>query len=217
VRIAIADAHEVVRIGLRTLLQHCGEGYEVAGEASNGSELLGMLAGSRCDIVITDFMMPSNDAAFDGMVLLRELRKRHPRLPIVVLTMLHNLALFRAMYLEGVRAVVEKSSGSDELISALRTIRTGRTYFGKHNREHLLNYGLTVDVPENHQEAEKKLSAREVEVMRLFVQGLTISEIARIEHRSIKTISRQKHSAMLKLGITNDRQLFEYARIRGLW
>ena len=64
--------------------------------------------------------------------------------------------------------------------------------------------------------AVQALSAREVEVMRLLAQGLTVSEVARITHRSVKTISLQKHSAMAKLGIANDQQLFDYVRASGL-
>lgn len=217
VRVVIADDHEVVRIGLRTLLQRSNEGYELVGEVSSGNELLKLLASTSCDMVIVDFQMPEDVAPLDGVMLLRELRGRFPRLRIVVMTMLRNLAIFRTMYREGANAVVEKAAVVDEFFTALRTVRAGRTYMSKRFCERLADYALPAAEPRA--EAGKQpqaLSLREVEVVRLLAQGSTVSEVARITRRSVKTISWQKHSAMAKLGLTNDQQLFDYARTSGL-
>jgi len=217
VRVVIADDHEVVRIGLRTILQHSGEGYEVVGEAAGGVELLKVLADRPCDLALVDFLMPDDAAghALDGVALLHELHRRYPKLPIIVLTMMRNTAIFRTMYQEGANAVVEKSAIVDELLIALRTVRSGRTYVSKH-----LTRQLAGDFPAQ-QRAEGGaskpiLSRREVEVIRMFALGHSITEIAALTHKSVKTVSRQKRSAMLKLGLNSDTQLFEYARTHGL-
>lgn len=217
VRIVIADDHELVRIGLRMVLQRGDEGYEVVGEASSGNELLKVLAHTPCDVAIVDFQMQEDETGPDGVVLLRELRRRHPRLRIVVLTMLRNVSIFRTMYQEGVEAVVEKASAVQELFVALRAVKAGRTYISEHVRKHLLQLGKPVF--EASLEGGRRvlaLSVREAEVVRLLARGLTVSEVARITHRSVKTISLQKRSAMAKLGIANDQQLFEYAHTSGL-
>lgn len=217
-RIVTADDHEVVRIGLRTLLQQGSEGYEVVGEAANGNELLGVLARTACDLVIVDFLMQNDGASLDGVVLLRELRRRYPKLSILVLTMLRNPAIIRTMYQEGVDAVVEKGGMADELMVALRTVRAGRSYVPRHFQERLADgLDFVTDKRADRGDAKPILSAREAEVVRMFVQGRSLTEIAARTHRSIKTISRQKRSAMLKLGIVNDSQLFEYARTHGLY
>jgi len=207
----------VVRIGLRTILQHSGEGYEVVGEAAGGVELLKVLADRPCDLALVDFLMPDDAAghALDGVALLHELHRRYPKLPIIVLTMMRNTAIFRTMYQEGANAVVEKSAIVDELLIALRTVRSGRTYVSKH-----LTRQLAGDFPAQ-QRAEGGaskpiLSRREVEVIRMFALGHSITEIAALTHKSVKTVSRQKRSAMLKLGLNSDTQLFEYARTHGL-
>lgn len=207
----------MVRIGLRTILQHSGEGYEVVGEAAGGVELLKVLADRPCDLALVDFLMPDDAAghALDGVALLHELHRRYPKLPIIVLTMMRNTAIFRTMYQEGANAVVEKSAIVDELLIALRTVRGGRTYVSKH-----LTRQLAGDFPAQ-QRAEGGaskpiLSRREVEVIRMFAQGHSITEIAALTHKSVKTVSRQKRSAMLKLGLNSDTQLFEYARTHGL-
>ncbi|HUB90556.1 MAG TPA: response regulator transcription factor [Dyella sp.] len=215
-RVVIADDHEVVRIGLRTILEHSGEGYKVVGEASTGRELLKLLADTPCDLALIDFLMPEADEAapvLDGVAMLRELRKQHPKLPIVVLTMMRNSAIFRTMYQEGVDAVVEKVRVVEELLVALRTVRAGRTYVSKRLGEHLAEGHATRG---QGGKLAPALSVREAEVVRMFAQGRSITDIAALTHRSVKTISRQKRSAMEKLGLSSDGQLFEYARTHGL-
>lgn len=217
-RIVTADDHEVVRIGLRTLLQQGSEGYEVVGEAANGRELLGVLARTVCDLVIVDFLMQNDSAPLDGVVLLRELRRRYPKLRILVLTMLRNPAIVRTMYQEGVDAVVEKGGMAGELMIALRTVRAGRSYVPRHFQERLADgLDFVTDKRADRSDTKPILSAREAEVVRMFVQGHSLTDIAATTHRSIKTISRQKRNAMVKLSIDNDSQLFEYARLHGLY
>lgn len=217
-RVVIADDHEVVRIGLRTILEHSGEGYEVVGQAASGGELLRVLAHVPCDLAIVDFLMPEeNDGALalDGVTLLHTLRRRYPKLPIVVLTMIRNSAIFRTMYQEGADAVVEKAHVVHELLLALRTVRAGRTYVSKQLDEQLVIEHASRAQPSGGK-ASPAISRREAEVIRLFVQGRSITDIAALTHRSVKTVSRQKRSAMAKLGLSSDGQLFDYARTHGL-
>ncbi|GLQ89869.1 response regulator transcription factor [Dyella flagellata] len=217
-RVVIADDHEVVRIGLRTILEHCGEDYEVVGQAAGGVKLLEVLAHTACDLVILDFLMPDEQqgaVALDGVTLLHEIRRRHPRLPIVVLTALRNSAIFRSLYQEGADAVVEKAHVVHELLLALRTVRGGRTYVSRHLGEQLAGEHATRTQADG-AKAGPQLSRREMEVIRMFAQGRSITEIATLTHRSVKTVSRQKRSAMEKLGLSSDGQLFEYARTHGL-
>jgi two-component system capsular synthesis response regulator RcsB len=207
----------VVRIGLRTILQHSGEGYEVVGEASGGAGLLKLLADTPCDLLLVDFLMPDETTAqpLDGVALLHELRRRYPKLPLIVLTMMRNSAIFRTMYQEGANAVVEKGAIVDELLIALRTVRNGRTYVSKYLTRQLAGEHVVLR-PAKGGGAKPILSRREVEVIRMFAQGHSITEIAALTHKSVKTVSRQKRSAMLKLGLNGDSELFEYARTHGL-
>lgn len=208
----------MVRIGVRVILERSDEGYEVVGQAAGGGELLEVLASTACDLVITDFLMPEEKEGamtLDGINLLRELRKRYRALPVVVLTMVRNSAIFRTMYQQGVDAVVEKAHLVPELLSALRTVRSGRTYVGQHGvkrrtRDHAVHGRLAGDQP------GPRLSRREAEVIGLFVQGRSITEIAALTGRSVKTISRQKRCAMEKLELSTNGQVFAYARANGL-
>jgi len=212
-RIVIADDHPVVMLGIRALLKEHSS-LQVVAEASHGRELLGLLAGQRCDLLITDFSMPYEDGSGDGLPLLRRLRRDHPGLPIIVLTMLHNAALTRGMLAAGVNGLVAKGAMTKELQFAIGAVLNGRTYICEAMREHVIDWSPSAEPDGNADPAT--LSQREVEVVRLYAKGLSVTQIAEQLHRSVKTVSQQKNDAMRKLGITSNTQLFEYARTYGL-
>lgn len=207
-RVIISDDHPVVLIGLKTSLREYGQGLEVVGEASHGQALLELLARVPCDLLITDFSMPADVEGFDGLSLLQRVRESHPSLPILVLTMLRNPALVQSMISLGVRAVVDKMAMAKELMLAIDTIRAGRSYLSERTRRQIEGMYPNGDEP--------TVSRREVEVIRLLAQGMTVSEIARGLERSVKTISQQKRDAMRKLNLNSDKQLYDYARMIGL-
>ncbi|MFC4762856.1 response regulator [Dyella koreensis] len=208
-RIIISDDHPVVLMGLKAALQSYGDRFRIVGEARNGKELIQLLAQESCDLLITDFSMPGDPPAEDGLAMLSRLRESYPQLPILVLTMLSNPALVQGMLATGVRGVVDKMSMTKELMLAIDVIRAGRTYLSERTRKQIENVSIAG-------EDAGTLSPREAEVVRFLAQGLTVSEIARRTERSVKTVSQQKRDAMRKLGLDGDKQLFEYARSSGL-
>lgn len=210
IRIVIADDHPVVALGVRALLKERSD-LRVVGEAGNGNELLALLASESCDLLITDFSMPYEDGADDGLVLVRRLRREYPQLPIIVLTMVHNPALTRGMLAAGANGLVAKVAMMKELLLAIGAVRNGRTYICEAMREHILDH-----LPGDAEDNPATLSQREAEVVRLYASGLSITQIAEQLHRSVKTVSQQKNDAMRKLGVTSNAQLFEYARAYGL-
>lgn len=212
IQIVVADDHPVVTLGIRALLNE-RSGMRVVGEASNGRELLSLLASEPCDLLITDFSMPYEDGSGDGLPLLKRLRRAHPSLPIIVLTMVHNAALTRGMLAADVNGLVAKVAMMKELQLAIGAVMNGRSYICESMREHVIDWS-----PERseHTADPAVLSQREAEVVRLYAQGLSVTQIAEQLHRSVKTVSQQKNDAMRKLGITSNTQLFEYARTYGL-
>lgn len=218
-RIVIADDHPVVMLGIRALLKERSQ-MQVVGEASSGGELLSILGNESCDLLITDFSMPYEDGSGDGLPLLRRLRRDHPKLPIIVLTMMHNPALTRGMLAAGVNGLVGKVAMMKELLLAIGAVMNGRTYICEAMREHVSDWTPTRALGETPPPVggadPAVLSQREAEVVRLYAQGLTVTQIAEHLHRSVKTVSQQKNDAMRKLGVTSNTQLFEYARAYGL-
>lgn len=210
VRVIIADDHAIVLAGVRAMLQREFPEIHIIGEAHNGPMLLDLLAReNNCDVVVTDFSMPAPEGRdYDGIPLLQMLHRRHPGLRVVVLTMIENPALLQAMLETGIHGLVDKVSSTPELLQAVRSAAAGKHYLSQEVRA-LLAAGEGNNLL-------RKLSPHEAEVVRLFVQGLTVTEIAGRLSRSVKTISRQKSDAMRKLGLDNHSQLYAYAREHGM-
>lgn len=206
-RIVVADDHAVVVAGVRAVLERADPPLEVVAAAQGAEELLAVLGRVACDVVVTDFSMPSpNDHGQDGLRMLQTIRRNHPLLRVVVLTMLDNPSILRAVR-ELAHGLVSKRSDLRELPAAIAVVGAGRSYLSP-----LLQPVLEAEGARG----EAALTARETEVVRLFAEGHSVSEIARRLNRSVKTISHQKADAMRKLGFDNHSQLYAYARDRGL-
>ncbi|HEY1139677.1 MAG TPA: response regulator transcription factor [Lysobacter sp.] len=207
--IVLADDHPIVSSGVRALLEQ-NPGFRVVAEATSPDELLRVLDSTPCQLVVTDFNMPGEQAA-DGLSLLQLLGRRWPDLNIVVLTQLANPGVLNNIArLGNVRGVVSKSDAMKELPTAVTAATAGRSYLSASVRKQVeLAQGESAD-------STTTLSKREAEVMRLFALGHTVSEIARQLNRSVKTVSSQKVEAMRKLGVKSDLEFYAYAREHGL-
>lgn len=207
-RVIIADDHPVVRIGLRMLLES-NRMCVVVGEADGPDSLLKLLSGTPCDLLVTDFSMPGNQQA-DGLKLLNTIGRYYPQLPIILVTMFANVATLRAVFSQGVMAIVAKGASAKELPMAIKAAREGRRFISEALRAPLEQSGSRDPAH------EPSLSTSEREVVRMLATGMTVSEIAAHNKRSISTISKQKNMAMLRLCISTDVDLFAYARDNGL-
>ena len=206
-RTIIADDHPVVLMGTRAALE--ASDIQVVGEAANGDQLLELLATRPCDVIVTDFSMPGGRHG-DGLLLLDTIRRRYPRLPVVILTMVNNTAVLQTMCTRGANCLCDKRAPLREVAVAVRLAVAGRSFISETIRQQFDE--TCVEDPRS----DVRLSAREIEVVRLYVSGLSITQIADRLSRSVKTVSRQKRDAMRKLGIDHDSRLSEYARERGL-
>lgn len=208
-RIIIADDHPVVRIGTRAVIESSGVG-RVVGEADNAQALMTLLTTQPCDLLVTDYSMPGSPQA-DGFAMIGMIRRRHPDLPVLMLSVSNNLAILRMVLDSGVLGLVDKSSSMDELpqaIQAIQAVYRGQSYISRSLRERVEEAGSW-----RMREGDgKPLSPREVEVLRLLGTGMTVKEISLQLHKSVSTISRQKGDAMLKLGLKGDAELFDYLR-----
>lgn len=210
-RIVLADDHPIFRLGLRAVLQQ-DPSIRVVAEADGPQNLLKCLKTTPCDVLISDFMMPV-DQQNDGLRLIESIRRDWPQLPILVVTMLNNAALFRSMLKLGVLGLVGKGSLAGELPTAIDHLRRGQLYIAQ-SISQALQAGDGADGATPLSNVE--LSPKELEIARLLASGLSVSEIANRLHRSKQTVSAQKVSAMRKLGVTNDAALFIYLQEQGL-
>ena len=210
-RIVLADDHPIFLIGLRAVLER-DERVRIVAEANSPQALIEQLQTCACDVLVTDFMMPAEPQA-DGLRLIEQLRRHHPELPIVVVTMLNNAGLFHSILELGVMGLLSKASLADELPQAIEHVRQRRPYVAHAIRQAL---SLAGEIGADRLLSQQQLSPRELEVMRLLAAGLTVGEIAAQLHRSKQTVSAQKVSAMRKLGLGNDAALFIYVQEHGL-
>jgi len=207
-QVIIADDHPIVRIGQRVVIEANGR-CKVVGEADGPDELLRLLGSTPCDVLVTDFAMPGGQQA-DGYGLLSLLQRQYPGLPVILVTMFANVATLRASFAHGAQAIVAKSASAKELPLAIKAVSEGKTFASECLRVQMVEAGT------GDQSQQPQLSDKEREVVRMLASGMTVSQIAARVNRSISTISKQKSTAMHRLCISTDVDLFAYARSCGM-
>lgn len=209
-KIILADDHPIILTGVRSLMAEMQPSCDIVAEANNVSELWRILEQHECDLLITDFSMP-NDDNVDGMAMIKQLRRKYPNLPIIVLTQVHNLGVLQALLQIGIQGLLLKKSVIAELEKTVKKVLLGSVYIGETVRELLNEQGI------NQYITPVELSLKELEVVRLLANGMSVTQVASYLHRSVKTISTQKTNAMQKLGLKSDSELFHYAQQQGLF
>ncbi len=205
IRVALADDHPVARLGMQSALEEA-PAIHCIGAAADSTELVSLLERSPCDVLVTDYAMP-NGAFGDGLELLGYLALHFPSLRIVVMTGLDQPALIHKIDASGVSGIVKKSEDSSQVLAAVMAVYAHRRYHSP----------AVVDLLRRKEPRRvTELSPREVEVVRLFLEGLSITEIAARLGRKKQTVSTQKVTAMRKLGIERDAELYSLAADLGL-
>jgi two-component system capsular synthesis response regulator RcsB len=187
-------------------------GIEVIGLVADSTQLVELLGSNACDVVVTDFSMPTGRYG-DGISLLRFLQRRFPTVSVVVLTGVDSETVLRSILDIDIRAVVSKSDDYAHLETAIRMAHEGREFLSPEVRRIVETSAKRTDALA---EVSGRLSKRETEVLRLYAEGLSVLEIGNRVGRSRKTISTQKTAAMKKLGLERDADIFRYAISHGL-
>jgi len=210
IRVVVADDHPGMIAGVRHELAQLN-GIRLLATAADSTELMRLLATTPCDVVVSDYAMPTGEHG-DGIALFGLMRRRYPHIQLVVLTMLDNPAVLHTLVSSGVTCIVSKSDAVAHLGPAIHAANQQ----GKYYSPTVDTVIRSIDWNVRSRNAEGVLSQRESEVVRLYASGLTVNEIAERLHRSKKTISSQKAKAMEKLSIERDVDLLRYAMENGL-
>ncbi|AOX99415.1 response regulator transcription factor [Jeongeupia sp. USM3] len=213
IKVVLADDHPIVLLGIRMAFES-EQDLEICGEAADSTELVELIEKTSPDVLICDFYMPGGKYG-DGLTLIAHLRRKYPEAKLIILTMMANPLLLESILETGGNGILLKSGRQDEVVNAVRTVVAGGTYIDATVRK-ILDEARLSHLTSRGEIAQTELSRKELEVLRLFVEGNTVSGIAEMLHRSVKTISHQKIAAQKKLGISNDRELYEYALRHGL-
>jgi DNA-binding NarL/FixJ family response regulator len=209
-RVLIADDHTLFRYGLKAMLASA-EGFEVAGEAATGEEVVRKAAEVRPDIVLMDIQMPG----LNGIEATRRILEADPSVGVVMLTMFgDDDSVFAAMR-AGARGYVLKGADAEEVLKVVRAVAEGEAHFGPEIARRLMGF-FSAPKPTPPSEAFPELTAREAEVLDLIAQGRSNAEIARRLYVSPKTVRNHISNVFTKLQVADRAQAIVRAREAGL-
>jgi DNA-binding NarL/FixJ family response regulator len=199
-RILIADDHDVVRSGVRTILE-AHEGWEVVGEATDGKQAVDQALAIRPDIVILDYGLP----LMNGVEVTRQIRTRLPGVEVLIFTMHDTDSLVRDVLEAGARGFLLKSDARQFLVSAVESLAAHKPFFTGKVSQTLLETYLAKGC------AHEALTAREQAVVQLIAEGRTNKQIADILSISTKTVETHRALALRKLNLDTTAALIRYA------
>lgn len=202
IKIFIADDHEVVRRGLRTILSEHSD-LSIAGEATNGNEVLKKVKKIKVDVMLLDFEMPEKN----GLDTLIELKALYPKLPVIILSVFpedhYGIRFLKA----GASGYLGKASASDQLVEAIRKVVKGGKYISPALTDKLVS-DLNTDTEKAPHE---KLTDREFQVFCLLATGKKLKGIADELCLSINTISTYRSRILHKMDMASNADLIRYA------
>jgi two-component system response regulator NreC len=197
IRLFLVDDHQLVRDGIKALLTGIND-MEIVGEANNGKELLEKMEHVSPDIILMDISLPDHS----GIDLTRIIVQRWPHSRVLILSMYTNEDFIFNALKAGARGYLPKNTSRHELLDALYTIHTGQEYLGSSISRIILK-SYVRQAAEKEKETEDLqllLSAREIEVLRHFSEGMTNKEIGEKLGISIRTVESHKNHIVRKLG-----------------
>jgi DNA-binding NarL/FixJ family response regulator len=207
IRILLADDHEIVREGVRAMIQPY-EGWTICGDASTGREAVTMAIELKPDIVIMDIGMPE----LNGLDATRQIRKALPTVEVLIFTANETEEIVRQVFQAGARGYLLKTEANKHLIPALEMLCKHRTYFSSKVSEMIFSGFVTGRVGAE----ESGLTARERETVQLIAEGKSNKEIAEIFGISVKTVETHRAAIMRKLKLDSMAALVRYAVRNGI-
>jgi two-component system response regulator NreC len=205
VRVVLADDHILVRQGLKSLLER--EGFQVAGEASDGQEAVQQVVQHQPDIAILDISMPT----LNGVEAARNLARLAPKTKVILLTQ-HNEDQYISGAIDaGVRGYVLKSQAANDLVRAIQQVSRGDVYLSPG-----VSAALMDAVRSKSERPADPLTPRERQVLQLIAEGKSTKDVASLLGISVKTAESHRTRLMQKLDIHETASLVLYAVRRGI-
>ncbi len=204
IRVAIVDDHDLVREGLRALLE-TEPGFEVVGEAGDGREALELVARTVPDVVLMDISMPGG---LGGLEVTEAIVADHPEVRIIILTQYENREYIKRAIRIGAHGYLLKQSVSAQLKEAIRTVHRGERYLHPKAASELV---FMVTSGESMEDDYEALTRREKQVFKLLAEGHTSREIAQYLGISLKTAMTHRSNLMGKLNLHSRAELIKYA------
>jgi len=204
IKVLIADDHEVVRHGVRNLLNNDPE-IEVCGAVGTGREAVKQCAKLEPDVVVLDLSMPD----LNGMDATRQILRDNPHTKVLIFSMHETERLVQDVFHAGAKAYVLKSDASDKLVHAVKSIHRGSHFFSSKVSEVIFERFLK-SVKEDPSE-DCRLTGREREIVQLLAEGKSNKEVGVALSISVKTVETHRSTIMRKLGLQTFSDMVRYA------
>lgn len=201
-RILVADDHDIVRKGVRDIIEG-HPGWEVCAEASDGQQALELALKHKPDIAVLDVSLP----ILNGVALTRRLHKEVPQVRVLLFTMHDDDETVSGGLAAGARGYVLKSDSESNLEAAISALWANRLYFSSPVSELLLDAALN----ERKRSRLESFTIRELEVAQLIAEGNGNKQIARLLDISIKTVESHRGAAMRKAGVRTAAEFVRFA------
>ena len=209
IKILIVDDHEVVRLGLKSLLVEAEDGFEVVGEASTGEEACRLASELVPDVVLMDVRMSEGD----GLNTLGRIKLDHEQMPVLMHSTYDNPTYVARAVALGAAGYVLKGAGREKLLDSLKKAAAGESAW---TREELRRVTGALATPRLNADVEVPLTQRESEVLRQLALGLTNKEIANVLHISYETVKEHVQHILRKVGVSDRTQAAVWAVRKGL-
>jgi DNA-binding NarL/FixJ family response regulator len=207
IKLLVADDHEVVRAGLKSILS--GTDIKLIGEATTGDAALKMAMKHNPDVVLVDIRMPEGD----GLTALGRIKLDKPKMPILIWSAFDNPTYVARAVALGANGYVLKSGTRERLLQSIRTAAAGENTW---TREELRRVTGALATPRLAADIEVPLTQRESEVLRQLALGLTNKEIALALKISYETVKEHVQHVLRKVGVSDRTQAAVWAVRRGL-
>ncbi len=211
ISIVLADDHQIVRQGLRSLLD-AEDDMKVVGSASTGLEAVKLTDQLRPDILVTDMMMPE----LNGIEVTRQALQRSPATRVIVLSMHANEGYVTQALRNGALGYVLKDFSLEELVEAVRSVLLGRRFLSKCISERMIETYIQKERDASIDDPYETLTNREREVLQLVVEGNSSTEIAERLTISARTVETHRSNLMRKLSLGNQTELIRFAIRKGI-
>lgn len=204
-QIVLADDHKIFRAGLKSLIDK-ESGLEIVGQAQDGEDLLVLLRKVKCDLVVLDLSMPK----LEGIAVLKILRRKYPKLKVLILTMFKDFEHFRHAMASGASGYVLKDDAFEQLVRAIKTVMQNKQYVSK-SVVSLERGQLICSQNEIFSPSLEILTKREKEILKGVALGQANKNIAASLKISIRTVEAHRGHLTRKLGIKTTADLVKYA------
>lgn len=207
INILIADDHQVVRTGLKSML--AGTEFEIVAEAVDGDEAVKLAAKHKPDLVVLDIRMPN----IDGLAALSRIKMAQSNMPVLMLSTYDNPTYVAKAVALGASGYILKGASRDDLIAAFRKVAAGEDAW---TRDELRRVTGALATPRMSADVEVPLTQRESEVLRQLAHGLTNKEIGMALGISYETVKEHVQHILRKIGVTDRTQAAVWAVRKGL-